>query len=523
MSQTAGSLSLGQLHLHNEIHKLKSIGVQNLEQLLTLFAEGLPEIQGVGARARMNLLKIASYADAAISESGEMDWDVFAERAGFPTFPSAEVPLRTGSEFLSSLDRVVLELTTKCFDEVESATLVDRLIPLKRNGVTLEQLGRRFGVSRERIRQKQKKVIERVSAAVLESYYEGLSFRFTERFCGFWRAAAEYFRGKDSVIYNEFIAGITEVWQVERAHVIPHLPLIYAILTSNSTLPVEFNQSSRLPQRIFEIRCASDLAKPFRSLHPSKHLANSIEKAGVSSIELLLGALRAGRLTGFKQSFDRLNRDILDPLARAITSQGEVSWQEFYEIKGIQCIPGIESDSAAVFVKHAIETLATFIDSTEITGRSSDIFRLRIVPDASERQTLDQTGQKLGCQASSVKREENELLERLHDAIFAEDYTTSGACFRTTFIKHWRMARKIYRQTNTQHGFTNLLSMEWELPVAEISKIVPMIVCVVEGRPKGYTGKRRLAPAPPEDCMHEDADGPEISSIIRLRGFRSIH
>jgi hypothetical protein len=471
----------------------------------------------------MNLLKIATCADTAISESGEMDWDVFAGLAGFPIFPSSEVPLRTGSEFLASLDGIVVELTTQCFDEVESATLVERLIPHKKDGVTLEQLGLRFGVSRERIRQKQKKVIEQVSAAVLENYYEGLSFRFTEHFSGFWRAAAEHFRGEDSVTYNEFIAGITEVWKVERLHVIPHLPLIYAILTSNSTLPPEFNQSSRLPPGIFEIKYALDLAKPFSALHPSRPLANALERAGVSSIALLLEALRSGRLTVIKHSFDRLNTEILDPLARAITPQGEVAWQDFYRFKDIECIPAIESESPAYFVKHAIETIAAFINRTEITGRSSDIFRLRIVPDAAERQTLSQTGEQLGCQGPSIKREENELLERLHDAIFAGDFTASGACFRSAFIKHWKMARKIYRQTNTQRGFADLLSVEWALPVADVSKIIPMIICVVEGRPKGYTGKRYLSAAPPADSINGDADAAATLSVIRLRGFRSIH
>lgn len=523
LSETTANLTLGQLHLHKEIQKLEKIGVQNLDQLLMLFAEGLPEIRGVGTKARTNLLKIATCADSAITESGEMDWDVFANLAGFPTFPGPEVPLATGSEFLASLDGVVQKLTTQCFDEVETATLVDRLIPLKKDTVTLEELGRRFGVTRERIRQKQKKVIERISAAVLENYYEELSFRFTQHFSHFWRTAAEYFRGTDSVSYNEFIEGLTKVWNVERQHVIPHLPLIYAILTSNSTLPSEFNESGRLPPKIFDIKHPQDLTKPFTSLHPSKSLAKAIEKTGVNLIEQLLGALRVNSSIMSRHTIDRLTSEILTPLSQAVTPQGGVAWQEFHKIKGIQCIPDIESDSPALFVEHAIETVYSFIEQTEITGRSAGIFQLRTVPEAAERKTLDQAGKLLGCQGPSIKREENELLERLHDAIFAEDYTATGAYFRASFIKHWKKARKIYRQASNQDRFAALLSMEWELPIAEVTKITPMIICIIDGRPKGYTGKRFLAPAHTPDSRHESSEATETPSVIRLRGFRSIH
>jgi hypothetical protein len=523
MSEKAAKLTLAQIHLHNEIEKLEKIGIQNLDQLLGLFAEGLPKIRGVGTKARKNLLKIAISADSAISESGEIDWDVFAEMAGFRTIPNPEVQLTTGTEFLSSLDGVVQKLTTQCFDEVESATLVDRLIPLKKNTVTLEELGRRFGVTRERIRQKQKKVIEIISAAVLENYYEGLSFRFTQHFSQFWRAAAEYFRGTDSVSYNEFIEGLTKVWNVERQRVIPHLPLIYAILTSNSTLPSEFNELGRLPPKIFDIKQPQDLAKPFTSLHPSKSLAKTIEKIGVNSIEQLLGALRINSSKLNRRTIDRLTSEILDPLSRTVTLKGGIAWQEFYKIKRIQCIPEIDSESPGLFVRHAIETVAEFIEHTEITGRSAGIFRLRTVPEAAERKTLDQAGKLLGCKGPSIKREENELLARLHDAILAEDYTAAGACFRTSFIKHWKKARKIYRQACKQDRFAALLSMEWELPVTDVTKITPMITCIIEGRPKGYTGKRYLEPKPTTDSRHRSSEATETPSVIRLRGFRTIH
>ena len=523
MSETVKKLTLGQLHLHKEIGKLKKIGVENLEQLLGIFGKGLPEIPGVGKKARINLLKIAKCADSSISESGDMEWEKFAELAGLHVIPDTSVRLTTGGEFLASLEVVVQKLTTKCFDEVETATLVDRLIPLKINTVTLEKLGSRFGVSRERIRQKQKKVIERISAAVLDNYYEGLSFRFTQNFSQFWRTAGEYFQGNDSVSYNSFIDGLTKVWNVERQQVIPHLPLIYAILTSNSKMPPEFAVSGKLPPEIFNIQNDQDLAKPFTLLHPSKNLAKAIANADVNSIEQLLNALRADNSILRSRFIENLTLEILNPLSKSVTSQGVISWQDFYKIRGIQLVPESETDSPAYFVEHAIDAVSTFICRTEITKRSCEIFHLRTVPKAAERKTLNQAGDLLECKGPIIKFEESELLGRLHDAIFTEDYTASHARFQNSFIKQWKKIRKIYRQTSNPIRFAELLSIEWKLPVIEVSKIIPMVGCIIEGRPKGYTGKRFIAPSTFSKTGDASLEQVETPSVIRLRGFRCIH
>lgn len=523
MSESAKNVTLGQLHLHKEIPKLHRIGVESLEHLLTLFEDGLPIIKGVGKMARINLLKTVNCADNAISESGDMDWDLFAEIADIPTFPNPEVPLNTGSEFLASLDGVVLNLTTQCFDGIESATLVDRLIPSKKASATLEELGSRFGVTRERIRQKQKKVIESLSAAVLENDYQYLSFRFTQRFSQFWRDAAKYFGQNDAITYQEFIRGLTEVWEVKRDQIIPHLPLIYAVLTSNSILPSEFNSLSSFPPKVFGIKSPQDLIRPFNSLHPTKSLAKAAEKSGVRSLGQFLSALQNGNFTTNKTFIDALTSTILIPLSKAVTTHGRVEWETYYAAKGIQFVPLSNSNSPASFAEYAVDSIATFIEHIQITLRSKGIFLHRIIPEAAERKTLYEAGELLGCEGPTIKREENALLERLHDTIFEDDYTEAGVHFRDSFIQHWKKIKKTYRQAKTQSYFAELLSIEWEIPITDLLKIVPMIECILEGRPQGYTGRRFLNPTTAIKPEGQNGETPVVLSVVRLRGFRSVH
>ena len=523
MSEETKKLTLSQIHLHKEIKKLNRIGIQNLGQLLDFFADGLPTIRGIGAKARSNLFKIVTCVDASITESGEIDWEVFAKTAGFNMIPVSQKSLKSGHQFLASLGEVVQNLTTQYFDEVETVTLVDRLIPVKKDTMTLEEISRRFGLSRERVRQKQKEVIERISAAVLDNNYENLSFRFTQNFSQFWRSAAEHFSGTEVVTYNDFIQGLTIVWKVERKDVIPHLPLIYSILTCNLSLPTQFSLPSSLPPKIFRISHPPDLKKTYKALHPSRFLVKIIDQSGIKSIEQLIDVLRKDISIVAERTIYRLINEILDPLSSAVTSNGEIAWQEFYNIKGIKLLPDVDSDSPTAFADHVIETVSEFIRLTRISRRSCDIFRLRIVPESGNRKTLYETGKILECNGPQIKREENEIIERLHDAIYADDFSNTSLCFRLSFINYWKRARKIYRQCSNLERFAYLLSLEWGLPITEVSKIIPMLVCVIDGRPKGYTGKRYLTQSLSGTSQPECSESTNDSVVIRLRGFRNIH
>ena len=523
MSDSAKNLTLAQIHLHKEISKLRRTGVKTLDQLFTLFESGLPQTKGIGKVARINLLKMVTCADQSITDCGEIDWDQFAKLAEISVFPDSEIPLNSGSDFLACLDGIVTSLTTFCFDEVECAILTERLRPSKKAGLTLEHLGRKFRICRGRVWQKQKNIVKSLSAGVLDDEYNGLAFRFSHRFSSFWKEAAKHFCQTDAIPYLEFIQGLAEVWKVETHQIVPHLPLIYAILTNNSTLPSEFNYLSSLPPELFGIKSRTDLSRSFLSIHPTKSLAKAAERSGVTTIGQLLDVLKTGAFAENKTIFSNMIEELLVPLAKATTPQGTISWYEFYHSKKIAYLPNLSSNSPEAFVKEAVEVIGSFINEAAITLRSNDIFRHRIVPESAERKTLDEAGQLLGCAGPSIKREENELLERLHDAIYSDDYTASGVHFSDAFVQHWKKARKIYRQTKTQSYFAELLSIEWDVPAENLFKIVPMMASVIEGRPQGYTGKRLLNLTTPENKAEQNDTMPLTLSVVRLRGFRYLH
>jgi len=527
MSEDTKKLSLGQIHLHNEIDNLQSIGVENLDQLLELFDKGVPQIKGVGKMARIRLYSAVKSADLATEDSGKINWNTFAFLSGMAVYPGPEIPLNSGEDFLSSLDGVVTSLTTQCFDEIESATLIHRLIPAKKGTATLESISRNFAVTRERIRQKQEIILKALSSSLIDNEYVGISFRFSEQFSTYWQDAARHFGSNQTLSYFEFIAGLSEVWAVEEARIRAHLPLIYSILTKNSTLPPEFVASSFLPAEVFHIKHGSDLNRPFPALHPSRNLARNAEKVGVTRLGQLLTMLRSGSAPFSRRVLESLFNEILSPLSKAVSPSGAVNWEKYYELKEITILPVKDSSSPNDFVEFAVETVAEFIRGTYITGRSEPIFIHRIIPNAENRKTLNQTGGLLGCAPPSIKKEETELLERLHDAIFGSDYTSSSVHFRDSFIQKWNKSKSVSQQAKSIPYFAELLGLEWDLDKTSIMQVVPMIASVIKGRPLGYTGKKysldsNKKPATAAAPGYHPGKT-ESASVIRLRGFRYIH
>lgn len=527
MSDETKKLTLGQIHLHKEIKKLHRIGVENLEQLFDIFENSFDHIQGIGKLARINLLKTVKYADMAITETGRIDWDMFAKLSGMTVYPNPEIPLNNGEDFLSSLDGIVTSLTTECFDEIESATLTQRLITTNNNTATLESIAQNFNVTRERIRQKQELLLSALSAALIENEYNGINFRFSERFSTYWQDAARHFGTSQTLSYFEFIAGLSEVWSVDEAKIQVHLPLIYSILTKDSTLPSEFGDSSFLPAEIFKIKHQADLNCPITSLHPSRNLARNVEKSDVTKLGSLLAMLRSDSASFSRRVLESLFNEILSPLSKSVSPSGAVNWEKYYELKKITLLPAKDSTSPNDFVSSAVETMAEFIRKTSITGRSEGIYIHRIIPEPQNRKTLQQTGILLGCAPPHIKKEENDLLGRLYDAIFRGDYTNSSVHFRDSFIQKWNKSKSISQQVKGIPYFAELLALEWDLTKPSIMHIVPMIASVIKGRPAGYTGKKYSLTQNKRTAVSTSVRHPnsqqESVSFVRLRGFRYIH
>ena len=529
MSEKTKALQLQQIHLHIEIVKLERIGVKTFDQLLAQYESGIRNVRGLGRKSLIRMRDIVSRIDESILPNGDVDWEKYAALAGIPVLPSASTPLATGRDFLASLETVVSELASHYLDAVESAIIKERLMPHYREALTLEELAKQFGVTRERIRQKERNILERIPSAVLDDNYEGLNFRFRTSFTGYWRQAAEYFVNRKSVEFGDLVVGLSTVWHVEPYEVMNHLPLVYSVLTSETSLPQELKFAIPFPSKLNKISAPGDLSQPIGFLNPTRTLFKFCERNNISNVGELLSALTLNRIIIADNSdIGREVKKILAAMAAAVSENGYISWTEYSRCLGIEIVPEVNSPTARYFVDHVLQAISRFIDGTQITVRSKQIFQVRIIQQSHKRKTLDQAATLLGCAGPQIKREESYLLRRVHSAIFMRNLTNSGIRFQDTFISFWKEAMAAREMRPTVAAFVEKLSSSWGISEAEIVNIVPTLAAVIDGRPIGYTSKDIMFIDDEPDLRWDSRPNLGIASssqslIVRLRGFRNIH
>lgn len=215
----------------------------------------------------------------------------------------------------------------------------------------------------------------------------------------------------------------------------------------------------------------------------------------------------------------------MNAMAGAATSSGDIDWNDYAQRQGIKLLPLGRDTSKDHFVRTILEAIAEFIDAAPTSGHARRIFDLRIVPQQKSRKTLEQTAEILGSTGPQIKREEGVLLSRLQDAIFEGNYLAATARFQPSFVESWEEARAIRSSNPDLNDFWEVISAQWKVSKGDLLRIVPTLVAVIDGKPRGYPGM--------ESSFGEDGvsiDFPPIEEleaaiepVVRLRGFRNVH
>jgi hypothetical protein len=517
MSEAAASLGLEAIHLGKQIHKLESGGINNVGALLEWLETGLPHIWAIGRKSLEKINEAAGAFERSLDESGNVDWNLFASACNYPVIPDPSVEIRDGHAFLAILPEVTSTLACECFDEVETAALHERLTP--HNATTLEALGDQFGVSRERIRQKQMKILNSISSALLDGHYSDMEFRFSDQFSNYWRRAAGYFGEAESLSYHDFVSGLAAAWEVDLSELLPHLPLIYCVLTKDSRLPAHYKTHAKIPTRVFDI-AAADADRSIKALHPSGSFSRNCDNRGIVTLMDLIEKLRAVDGSLSNSVTERARTDILRHLV--VDERGRVDWGKYYSNKGIKILPQRDVFLVEDFADCMTEAILEF--SSDLNrSMATAILRLRCIPRVEERKTLQETAEAVGTYGPTIKTAETEVLGMISDAIFGEDYTDRRCRFKRSFVEFFEDAKRIIAEARSIDYCAALLRNAWNLDSARLDEVVPLLSAIIKRYPQGRPRKRKNLSGRGEG---EGALGSQsqVSTFvaIRLRGFRSV-
>lgn len=499
------NLPIAVLQLGTKGSHLAGAGLETIGDLADADPEALKNLKAIGSRTlELIRLRLGSLCGAR-TENG-IDWIRFAETGGLALLPRAAVA--TGEDLLSMLPGFLEDLAGCLRDDGYRDILRNRLTQAPGNQATLEEIARRSNppVTRERVRQKQDKLLSQLTGALLWDEDGKLDVHFHPSFTHWWRLAAAEFEGVDEIGFEDFVSRLSRVWKVADHQLSLQLPFIVAVVTGEPQMPASFRYGARLHPRL-RILAAEARETPivrFRVGRSGRKLA----ERGAGTLAHLVQAASEG---GLSRPLD----ETLSMIAEAVREDGTLDWEHYASAAKLPPLPSSPPTDARSFAESFSRTIANLLSSLRPRGRAVRIFLLRTSLPVQERMTLAAVAEELKCHGPTVKREETELLEELHDVLVGRDFADLPVWLDQEWLNYCRNAQHTFRAAHHDYQrFVSGLALRWDESTKVVERAAPGLWAIFSGYPEG---RRRRAGSP-----IAEPPPPEAVRIV-LRGFRRVH
>lgn len=434
-------------------------------------------------------------------------------------YPKSEI--FDGKEFISSIPEVINAILEAHGSDTDRLIVTGRILRFPEERMTLQQVATAsfISVTRERIRQKEKNIIQLLISAFVLGRQRKLGISLRTSFTSYWRRASAWFCTKDEINFPDFLDGLQRAWGIPAELIFPHLPLILTILTSKASIPETLRAQMKFDPELFLPLSQHLQSVPLHSI-PLGNPAAELASHGLTTLGELWDSFRTG---AGPSPHTRLGRDLRNAaslLRASISADGSIDFHSYAKVMNLEILPEHDPDSATEFLEDLPEILEKIIRANSFTARAADIFRVRIAVLRAARPTLEQTAIALGAHGPSIKREESIMLTALNDQLVDGDFSTAKAWLKPNFLRYWREAADFYTSSqNSFDSFQTQISQDWGIPLLS-GRIGAEILWAVLDKYPGGRRSRRKARSQAVPSSISQCSG---SSLIRLRGFRSVH
>ena len=550
LSDASHAAPVSSLRLDAVTAELADAGLNTLGALLSrieIEPRGIRGIPGLDRTAALNISQRLEALAAFVDDEGNIDWEGFDPESGAVPPVSAIAPqvsqepavqppasddasgtepvpsrkVKDGHGFIDSFPEVIDAIIRSRKHEADRLILTERLARQPHERKTLEQVAAAApgSLTRERIRQRERKILEQLAEALLYGRPARLGIAFRSSFTSYWRQAAEWFGQKDEVTFTTFMEGLQEAWNVPADRLFVHLPLIMSVLTSRATIPERMRNQMKLDPRVY--RKLDDEARriPLTKLATGKS-TDKILEYGVETVGDLFDLVRAGR---GPDPWTRAGKDITQAVAGltdALAEDGSIDWSRYAQAMGLVRLPANDPSSAAQFLQNLADDIEVIIGTNAMPVRAVQIFRMRIAVPRASRLTLAEAAALLNTHGPGIKRVESLLLATLNDHLIDRDFTRSRAMYEPRFLDYWTDAALMHHACGGDFTmFCALVSERWEVSRQQVDGSAEIMWAVLNEYPGGRPAMKRTRP---EHLLPENVQrSPE--GVIVLRGFRRVH
>jgi hypothetical protein len=508
------NLTIGVLHLGAKTRLLEEAGFLTLADVRDLDATLLSQIPSVGRRTVDEFVHNHNALLNAVDRDGSVNWEIYCAAVGIPLLPTR--PPVNGGEFLAGLPSFFAALADALDDRILATILLDRISKPTTSQKTLEEIGAAAvpALTRERVRQKERKLLGQITGGLLNETYEGLGIHFHPGFAFWWRKAADALADVEEIDVENFVKLLSNVWSIPQAAVMKQLPALVAVVTGEPQMAPGFRAFTALDPRLFTEGSGELNNLPVLKLRMDK-VAIRLAEAGMQRFGDVVHSFRSGDLERMgvapvKRVTDHFN------LVASCLNEGSVDWAGYRAILKLDCLPKTVPATPADFVRTLTQDTENLLRGHEVSVRAVEIFRRRTGKEARERMTLHQVGEELGTFASSIKREETILLAWLNDVLVGREFCSLHVWLDGTWLRWWDEASETFEQSRDDYDdFADSLAWRWRVSRQEMNAAAPTLWAVFTGYPDGRPPRSR-------SVIHL-ADADVGLGRIRLQGFRRVH
>ncbi len=507
-------LSIGVLHLGTKTRLLEEAGYRTLGDVKDFNLSLLMCIPSIGRRTAEEVVRKGIALREAVDGNGVIDWQAYCAVAGIPLLPAG--PPADGYKFLAGLPSFFEALAEELDDNVLAAVLLDRICRPRGCQKTLEEIGSAASpaLTRERVRQKERKLLNQITGGLLNDTYDGLGIHFHPDFARWWRSAADALADIEEIEVGSFVELLSTLWNVPQTAVMEQLPALVAVVTGEPQMAAGFRAFSTLDARLFE-EGSQDLNRLSVLKLRIGNAAIRLAEEGLPRVEDVIESLRTGDLERIGIKAAKRVTEHLNLVASCIHETG-FDWDSYRTTVGLDSLPQTPPITPVAFVSTLMEVTEKLLRSHTVSRRAADIYRHRTGKDARDRMTLHQASEALGTYSSTIKREETVLLTWLNDVLVSREFWKLDVWLDDTWLAWWSEALETFERFDDDYDlFANNLAWRWRLTGKEIRAATPTLWAVFTGYPDG----RRSANQP----IVSVAEVESATGRIRLQGFRRVY
>ena len=521
LNPLVSSIPSAYFHLGPRAAALQKAGYETLRDLAHWYENGCATLPAFGKKSVFHAKRMLESLNDTLGQDGIPDWDKFCKNAGITLLP--KTPYIQGEQSILKIIPDVIEgIIESAADEIEADILRNRLTQVSGKQLTLEELGQKHGVTRERIRQKQKKLLIEISNGLMDGRYEKSEYRFRSEFAAVWHKAEQAFEGRGELDASTFLSQLGSAWGVKIGDLLEHLPFIFAVLTSTHSIPNNFRVYLQYP--ILTSKGLNDelLGKSTKQLRLGKKV-EFLHELNIATVGELLEMFRAFPDEFSGSEFHELFYS-LETFLQSLDAPSDFYWDAYYHYAGLTLLPSAALSSPKDFLDALKPTLVMALELGEddYYKFSREVLMYRSFSSRDNRSTAQHLADLVGTTAANIYRVERELNSRLRSVLVERNFSRVSVIFTDDFLDFWSQIEAAYKEGESVEEYQRKLVQAWGLSHEEIRDYIDLFWSILTNHPPGrnrnwYKGVKRPRKKPKLSLEHASAP------VIVLRKARRVH